>query len=174
MMRRMSTSSKGIILSILLMFLFLFTGCEMEGLLPLPEVETQSVGMPGGEQTPTQENFQIDKAGFYTSKEEVSQYIHLYGELPGNFLTKNEAKKLGWDASKGNLFDVTDKKSIGGDRFYNREGKLPNKEGRKWYEADIDYRGGGRGAKRMLYSSDGLIYYTGNHYDTFQKLYGEE
>ena len=116
----------------------------------------------------------IEEDGYYTSKEDVSLYIHTYGNLPENYITKKEASELGWESSKGNLWDVTDKKSIGGDKFGNREGKLPIKEGRQYYECDINYEGGYRGAERLVYSNDRLIYYTKDHYDTFILLYGDE
>mgnify|MGYP001264850230 FL=1 len=116
----------------------------------------------------------IDEYGYYISKEYVSLYIHIYNKLPKNYITKKEARDLGWEASKGNLWDVTDKKSIGGDKFGNREGKLPEKEGRQYYECDINYEGGHRGAERLVYSNDGLIYYTEDHYDSFELLYGDE
>ncbi|MCF6466036.1 ribonuclease [Clostridium sp. Cult2] len=117
---------------------------------------------------------QIDEDGYYISKEDVSLYIHIYNKLPKNYITKKEARDLGWEASKGNLWDLTDKKSIGGDKFGNREGKLPEKEGRQYYECDINYEGGHRGAERLVYSNDGLIYYTEDHYDSFELLYGDE
>lgn len=117
---------------------------------------------------------EIEESGHYTTKEEVSLYLETYEQLPDNFITKNEAQKLGWQSSKGNLWDVSDKLSIGGDKFGNREGLLPNKKGRQYYEADINYEGGFRGAERLVYSNDGLIYYTEDHYDSFTKLYGEE
>lgn len=116
----------------------------------------------------------ITEDGHYTSKEEVALYIHTYDKLPPNYITKREASELGWEASEGNLWEVTDKKSIGGDKFYNREGKLPKKEGRQYYEADINYEGGYRGPERIVYSNDGLIYYTDDHYETFTLLYGDE
>lgn len=72
------------------------------------------------------------------------------------------------------MWDVTDKMSIGGDRFGNRENRLPIKAGRVYYECDINYKGGYRGPERLVYSNDGLIYYTGNHYDSFTLLYGDE
>lgn len=109
----------------------------------------------------------------YSSKEEVAEYLYLYGHLPPNFLTKNEAKDLGWVSSKGNLWEVAPGKSIGGDRFGNREGLLPTAKGRKYYECDIDFDGTYRGAKRIVYSNDGLIYYTEDHYESFELLYGE-
>lgn len=109
--------------------------------------------------------------GSYTSMEEVSEYIHEFGHLPDNYITKNEAKKLGWVASEGNLTVVAPGKSIGGDKFGNREGLLPKKKGRTYYECDIDYTGGERNAKRLIYSNDGLIYYTEDHYNSFEQLY---
>ena len=116
----------------------------------------------------------IKEDGEYSSKEEVAEYLYLYGHLPGNYITKNEAKKLGWVSSEGNLWDVAPGKSIGGDTFGNREGRLPEKKGRKYYECDIDFDGGYRGSDRIIYSNDGLVYYTGDHYNTFELLYGEE
>ena len=107
----------------------------------------------------------------YTSKEEVSLYIYKFGKLPQNFITKKEAFSLGWDPQIGNLQQVAPNKSIGGDRFTNREGKLPKKDGRKWFECDIDYNGGKRGPKRIVFSDDGLIYYTPDHYNSFYLLY---
>ena len=108
----------------------------------------------------------------YTSKEEVALYLHLYEELPPNFITKNEAKKLGWVSNKGNLGEVAPGMSIGGDHFGNYEGVLP--KGKEYHECDIDSDGGYRGAKRIVYSDDGCIYYTEDHYETFELLYGEE
>ena len=114
----------------------------------------------------------IDPDQAYTSKKEVALYIHIYAELLPNYLTKSEALALGWDAEKGNLWDVSDKMSIGGDRFSNREGLLP--EGKKYFECDIDYQGGYRGAKRLVYSDDGWIFYTADHYERFELLYEGE
>ncbi|BBI32687.1 ribonuclease domain-containing protein [Cohnella abietis] len=109
--------------------------------------------------------------GTYSTPETVAEYIHLYKKLPGNFITKKEATALGWESNKGNLWEITDKQSIGGDNFGNREGKLPSIKGRKWYECDVNYKGGYRGSERILYSSDDLIYYTKDHYQTFTQLY---
>ena len=112
----------------------------------------------------------IEKDGWYSSKEEVSFYIYTYGELPDNYLTKDEAYALGWDSSKGNLWDVADGMSIGGDKFGNREGLLPKEKGRVYYECDIDYEGGYRNGKRIVFSNDGLIYYTEDHYESFEEI----
>lgn len=117
---------------------------------------------------------EITEDGEYTSKDDVALYIHLFEHLPDNYITKDEAKKLGWVSSKGNLWDVAPGKSIGGDRFGNREGLLPDKKNRKYYECDIDYEGGYRGDDRIIYSNDGLVYFTGDHYSSYELLYGEE
>jgi len=109
----------------------------------------------------------IDKDGKYSKPEEVAEYIHKYHQLPKNYLTKKEAVALGWESSKGNLWEVTNKMSIGGDIFGNREAKLPRADGRKWYECDVNYYGGFRGGERLIYSNDALIYYTKDHYQTF-------
>lgn len=110
----------------------------------------------------------------YYSTEEVALYLHLYGHLPDNYITKKEAMEAGWVSSEGNLWEVTDHKCIGGDRFGNYDEKLPVQDGRKYYECDVEYAGGYRGASRIICSNDGLIYYTGDHYETFTLLYGEE
>ena len=114
----------------------------------------------------------IDEDGTYISKDEVALYIHTYGHLPNNFVTKNEAEDAGWKTEGLDLDEACPGKSIGGDRFGNREGLLPRASGRVWYECDIDYKGGrSRGAKRIVYSNDGLIYYTEDHYESFERLY---
>lgn len=105
-----------------------------------------------------------------TSFEDVAAYVKTHGQLPPNFIQKKDARMLGWNPSRGNLQRVAPCKSIGGDRFSNREKRLPVAPGRVWYEADIDYHGGRRGPKRLLYSSDGLLYRTVDHYQTFQKI----
>lgn len=116
------------------------------------------------------ENSEILENGKYYSKDQVALYLHKYKKLPSNYLTKLEAKKLGWDSSKGNLWDVTDKGVIGGDRFSNREGKLPS--GKKYFEADVNYKGGFRGSDRLVYTKQGhVIYFTGDHYKNFEVLY---
>lgn len=112
----------------------------------------------------------VTEDGEYTSKEEVAEYIHLYGHLPDNFITKKEAKALGWEGGDS-LGRLAPGKSIGGDRFGNYEGQLPDKKGRKYTECDIDYKGKKRNAKRIIFSNDGLIFYTEDHYKTFEQLY---
>lgn len=105
-----------------------------------------------------------------TVPQAIADYLFTHGELPDNFLTKNEAKAMGWDSSSNYLSDVAPGYSIGGDRFGNYEGLLPDASGRKWYEADANYTSGPRGAERVVYSSDGLVYYTGDHYESFEQM----
>lgn len=112
----------------------------------------------------------IRRDGAYTSKDDVARYLFTYGELPPNFITKQAARDLGWVAQEGNLWEVSDQLSIGGDRFGNREKLLPDKPGRIYYECDIDYQGGRRGAKRIVYSNDGLVFYTDDHYESFTQI----
>ena len=110
-------------------------------------------------------------AGALIDPQEIADYVFTHGELPDNFITKKEAQALGWDSSRNDVSDVAPGKSIGGDRFGNYEGLLPSAKGRTWYEADANYRGGNRGAERIVYSNDGLIYYTRDHYKTFTQLH---
>ena len=115
----------------------------------------------------------LDEGGEYTSAEDVALYLHLYAHLPQNFITKKDARALGWNG--GGLDDYAGGKCIGGDRFGNYEGLLPDAPGREYHECDIDtLHAVSRGAKRIVYSNDGLIYYTEDHYESFILLYGEE
>ena len=123
-------------------------------------------GVPEEENAP--DSAAITQDGEYSSPEDVAEYLHTYGKLPGNFITKNAARDLGWDSSKGNLWDVAPGKSIGGDYFGNYEGLLP--EG-KYRECDVNYAGGYRGAERLIYGEDGSVWYTNDHYQSFTQLY---
>jgi len=116
----------------------------------------------------------IDENGWYDDKDNVALYIHTYGKLPPNYVSKNDAEDLyGWT---GGALDKYEKgMAIGGSKFGNYEGILPKKSGRQYYECDIGTVGtSSRGAKRIVYSNDGLIYYTDDHYESFELLYGEE
>mgnify|MGYP001606077428 CR=1 FL=1 len=127
---------------------------------------------PTGEpETQPETTAALDEAGVYTSKADVSLFLYTYGHLPDNFITKNDARSLGW--SGGGLDDYANGKCIGGDRFGNNEGLLPEASGRQYYECDVDtLHKNSRGAKRIVFSDDGLIYYTENHYESFDLLYG--
>ncbi len=113
-----------------------------------------------------------DENASYTTKEDVCAYLVAYGHLPPNFITKEQARAAGWEG--GSLERYCPGKCIGGDRFGNREGLLPSAKGRTWTECDINTLGAkSRGSERLVFSNDGLIYYTGDHYESFQLLYGE-
>lgn len=128
----------------------------------------QEIAAAQEEETPA-----IEEDGTYTTKEDVARYIHTYGHLPENFITKKQAQALGWEG--GSLEPYAPGKCIGGSRFGNYEGTLPEKDGRTYTECDIDTLGASkRGAKRIVFSNDGLIYYTEDHYETFELLYGED
>ena len=119
----------------------------------------------GGESTDT-----IEEDGVYTSKEDVALYVHTYGHLPANFITKKEAEAAGWQG--GPLDKVLPGMCIGGDYYGNYEGRLPKAKGRKWTECDLNTLGARkRGPERLIFSNDGLIYYTPDHYETFELLY---
>ncbi|MBQ7848940.1 MAG: ribonuclease [Clostridia bacterium] len=109
-------------------------------------------------------------SGAIIAPQAIADYIFEHGELPDNFITKKEAEALGWDSSRNYVSDVAPGKSIGGDRFGNYEGLLPDKNGRKWTEADANYVSGPRGAERIVFSNDRLVYYTDDHYESFTKM----
>lgn len=114
---------------------------------------------------------QIVEDGQYSSKDEVALYLITYHKLPSNYITKTKAKKAGWVQEKGNLWDVCKGCSIGGGPYNNSEGILPEDN---YYECDIDYEGGNRNAKRLVYTKWGYVYYTDDHYKSFTLLYGED
>lgn len=174
----MRAKIKYYLLSVLFMLAMVIAGCSISVSTDeaqdkneiVDEIETDVENEPDAESE--QEYPEISEDGEYTSKEEVAYYLHIYGHLPANFITKKEAKALGWVSKEGNLYEVAPGKSIGGDYFGNYEGVLP--EGKEYRECDIDTDGRYRGAKRIVYSDDGCIYYTEDHYESFELLYGEE
>lgn len=132
-----------------------------------PSQETEPTADPKGNTE------SLDEDGSYDSLNDVALYIQTYGELPGNFITKNQARDLGWEG--GSVEEYAPGKCIGGDSFGNREGLLPRANGRTWTECDIDTLGeNSRGAKRLVFSNDGLIYYTDDHYESFERVYPEK
>ncbi len=145
-----------------------------EAVNPAEESDPASPENPAEEPDPASPEIPAEvplpENGSYTSKEDVALFLWQYGRLPDNFITKNEARDLGW--SGGSLEPYAPGMCIGGDRFGNREGLLPEAKGRSYTECDIDTLGAdSRGAKRIVFSNDGLIYYTGDHYGSFELLY---
>ena len=171
-----------ILLPLLLLALLLYTRLPAQpGQSPAvqqSQTESGEVLSLAPEQAPAaQEDAPGDEAavvedGEYTTAEDLALYIHLYGHLPSNFITKKQAEALGWDG--GSLEPFAPGKSIGGGYFGNYEGLLPAAKGRKWTECDVNTRGAkSRGPERLVFSNDGLIYYSPDHYESFTLLYGE-
>ncbi len=170
----------GLLLALLLLF-SLLSACSpaqalrtASDLVELLEEESAPPEAPGiavapAEEAPVEEKT-LDEDGVYTTKEDLALYIHTYGHLPSNFITKAEAQAAGWNG--GSLERCCPGKCIGGDRFGNREGLLPKAKGRTWTECDVNTLGAkSRGAERIVFSNDGLIFYTGDHYESFEQLY---
>lgn len=166
---------KNKLILLLLTLVLIFSGCSY--IVQLDDMPISLI--PDSNEASTQKDdvesnqatAEVSEDGIYSTPEDVALYIHTFDKLPSNFVTKNEARDLGWDNSKGNLWDVTDNMSIGGDKFGNREGLLPKADGRIYYECDVNYNGGFRGAQRIVFSNDGLIFYTDDHYESFEQLY---
>ena len=168
---------------IMVLVLLSVSGCgsgQATGDIPVKTEETHTLSS-GESQTAVQEAGAKRHSGGDTlpsgESKTAALYLHLYGKLPSNFITKKEAEALGWKkepGEAGELQNVAPGKSIGGDRFGNYEKLLPEKKGRKYFECDINYAKGTRGAERIIYSDDGLIFYTGDHYKTFEQLYPED
>lgn len=155
---------------------FVFSACSR--IKGVPQSASPSVtASPSASEAPASkqkdEKTKIDENGIYDSRDDVALYIHTYGHLPKNYITKKDAEALGWQG--GSLSDYAPDKCIGGDRFGNYESRLPKAKNRTYKECDIDTLGKKkRGTKRIIYSNDGLIYYTDNHYKSFTLLYGDE
>ena len=160
----------------LLLLLTLLAGLLCACAIPVPEAAPAPQGdtlvLLDEAPSPTAELDLPDEEGSYTTAEDVCAYLIAYGHLPPNFITKSEARAAGWEG--GSLERFCPGKCIGGDRFGNREGLLPSAPGRIWTECDLNTLGArSRGAERLVFSNDGLIYYTGDHYESFTLLYGE-
>ena len=111
----------------------------------------------------------VDEHGYYYDAEHVVLYLDAYGHLPDNYITKSDARALGWEG--GSVEAYQEGAAIGGDRFGNREGLLPEETGRTYTECDINTLGAdSRGAERLIFSNDGLYFYTSDHYASFTEL----
>ena len=97
-------------------------------------------------------------------------YCKYYNKLPNNYVSKKHAISQGWKPMPGNLQKVLPNAVIGGDIYKNIEGKLPQSKGKIWYEADINYTGGYRNMHRIVYSNDGLIFVTYDHFMNFYPI----
>ena len=169
----MINKMKYVWLSILSAIFMLFMGCGSNADVSVQtsktEIQTESV-VEDIEELESEVIYTIDYDGIYTSMEDVALFIYTYDELPQNFITKKEAKALGWEG--GSLEPYAPGMCIGGDRFGNYEGLLLEED--TYTECDIDTLGAkSRGAKRIVFSDDGDIYYTEDHYESFVLLYGD-
>lgn len=149
---------------------FLLSLSLLGGCAPLPEDGFGYSPDDYGAVSEAQTTALPDEDGDYYGRDEVALYIHTYEKLPKNYMTKSEARALGWEG--GSLEPYAPGMCIGGDGFGNREGLLPEADGRKYTECDVNSIGReSRGAERIVFSNDGLIFYTGDHYESFIQLY---
>lgn len=154
-----------VLMAILIAISLYFKGGEQ--VVPEPSSSTSNTPPSREVITPRETPKTIDQL---TSQDNVVSFMEKYQKLPAFYITKKQAREAGWDAKKGNLCEVLPGRAIGGDHFSNREKGLPIAQGRQWFEADINYRCGHRGADRLLYSSDGMIFVSTDHYKTFQQV----
>lgn len=150
---------------LLALMTLLMSGCGSavdEAVSALDEVLEQSRTLPEDDRLP-------EYGQYYYDVENVVLYLEAYGELPPNYITKHEARELGWQG--GSVEKYMDGAAIGGDSFGNREGLLPEAPGRHYTECDIDTDGyGSRGSRRLIFSDDGLYFYTRDHYESFAEV----
>ncbi len=139
--------------------------------VPVVEPEPEAVPAPEEEPAPQTDPQEVAYGEYYYDVENVVLYLDTYGELPDNYITKNEARDLGWNG--GSVENYQDGAAIGGDRFGNREGLLPDGS---WVECDIDTEDeNSRGAKRLVFNlEDGLYYFTDDHYESFVEVVVDE
>lgn len=111
-------------------------------------------------------------AGTATARETggADWWLKHYGRLPDYYITREYAKRKGWNPFKGNLAEIAPGKMIMGGVYKNADRILPDTPGRIWYEADLNYSGGYRNRERILFSNDGLIFITTDHYHNFTEI----
>ncbi len=168
------------LIALLLAGLLLLTGCSevLEAVTEVRAAVTEDLPLATeapakATKAPTEKPTEAptEAQGPIIEPQAIADYIFAHGELPDNFITKEEAQALGWDSSRNYVSDVAPGKSIGGDRFGNYEGQLPKKKGRTFRECDCNYTKGKRGGERIVYSNDGHVWYTNDHYETFTELF---
>ena len=165
---------KRVLRIVLFLFLLIMTACSRN-------VDTQhSASQPPykSESEDKEQTAEVEDSGkdnlpkygeYYYDLENVVLYLEVYDELPPNYITKSQAQELGWEG--GSVEKYQDGAAIGGDAFGNREGLLPKADGRRYTECDIDTNGySSRGSKRLVFSNDGLYFYTSDHYESFSEV----
>ncbi|UOU96804.1 hypothetical protein MUU74_09885 [Chryseobacterium daecheongense] len=157
----------GLIVGILVMYLVNnFTIEKKNNTNNTPKSEQVNYGSTTSEENNinTSDQQSIDQL---TEEKRVISYVKQNHKLPDYYITKNEARRQGWNPSQGNLCEVLPGRAIGGDKFSNREGNLP--KGERYFEADVNYNCGNRNADRIVFTEDGDVYLTKNHYKSFEK-----
>lgn len=174
---RLKSSSIIIVLLLVIVALLAYNTFLHKGKFPKSETAqvNSSVSAQTETETETQTKPQVTETSQQQSIEELTNekvvvpYVKEHGKLPDYYISKREAKSQGWNPSQGNLCEVLPGRAIGGDVFTNRERSLPTQSGRVWYEADLNFNCGNRNSDRLLFSNDGLVYVTHNHYKTFEQ-----
>ena len=177
----MARRNKLLVLFVLLLTaVLLVSGCFAEREAARRRRKATPTAEPVATQAPAETGTQTDgamptaKPGPRTEAQRIADYLFTYGELPDNFLTKLEAQALGWDSRFNYVSDVAPGMSLGGDYFGNYQERLPKVKGRRYYEADCFYIKGRRNEYRIIYSNDGQVWYTEDHYQTFEELFPSE
>ncbi|WP_426049116.1 ribonuclease domain-containing protein [Chryseobacterium sp. NFX27] len=157
----------GLLFGMSVMYIYNNFIADKKGNTETVKTETTNYGSTSAESQSTRGNASSQSIDQLTEEKTVITFVKQNHRLPDYYITKNEARKQGWNASKGNLCDVLPGKAIGGDKFGNREKKLP--QGEKYYEADVNYSCGNRNADRIIFTENGDVYLTKNHYKSFEK-----
>lgn len=155
-----------IILLVVIIGILLYNNCNPK---TQPSINPQEKTATQKQSPESQVHSSSNRINELSKESLVVPYVKEHGKLPDYYITKREAREKGWEASSGNLCEVLPGRAIGGDVFTNRQGNLPEKQGRKWFEADLNYNCGRRNADRLLFSSDGLVFVTHDHYKTFEE-----
>jgi len=156
----------GLLLGMLVMYLVNNFTIEKKNNTNNTKSEQVSYGSTASEENNinTSDQQSIDQL---TEEKRVISYVKQNHKLPDYYITKNEARRQGWNPSQGNLCEILPGRAIGGDKFSNREGNLP--KGERYFEADVNYNCGNRNADRIVFTEDGDVYLTKNHYKSFEK-----
>ncbi|TDX94590.1 ribonuclease [Chryseobacterium daecheongense] len=156
----------GLLLGMLVMYLMNNFTIEKKNNTNNTKSEQVSYGSTASEENNinTSDQQSIDQL---TEEKRVISYVKQNHKLPDYYITKNEARRQGWNPSQGNLCEILPGRAIGGDKFSNREGNLP--KGERYFEADVNYNCGNRNADRIVFTEDGDVYLTKNHYKSFEK-----
>ncbi|SFN09963.1 ribonuclease [Chryseobacterium oleae] len=157
----------GLLFGMSVMYIYNNFIADKKGNTEITKTEASSNGNIATDSQSTGRNSSSQAIDQLTEEKTVINYLKQNHRLPDYYITKNEARKLGWNPSKGNLCEVLPGKAIGGDHFSNREKRLP--QGEKYFEADVNYTCGNRNSDRIIFTGNGDVYLTKNHYKSFEK-----